>query len=178
MIATPLQGLGVIIMVLFNLTAHAQEQLTIEDCYKLAEANYPLAQQLQLIEKTRQYTIDNISKGIYPQISLNAQATYQSDVTKIEIPLPNVDVPSMPKDQYKVYGEVAQSLTDFPLNKVQRDLKSAEAEIQTQNIQVELYKLHDRINQLFFGTLLIDEQLKQSDLLKSDINRGIKKTES
>ncbi|MDB5228774.1 MAG: TolC family protein [Bacteroidota bacterium] len=154
--------------------AQAGDSITIEQCYQWAQANYPLAQQVNLIERTKEYSISNISKGIYPQFQVSGQATYQSEVTKIPFP----GIPSVTKDQYRVYGEVSQSLTDFPANKIQQQLKSAEASIQQENITVELYKLKDRINQLFFGALLIDEQIKQSALLKSDIQRGIKQTEA
>jgi outer membrane protein TolC len=158
---------------------NAQQSVTIEQCYAWAEANYPLAKQRELIEKSKAYSVDNISKGIFPQFLVSAQATYQSDVTKIDLPpsIP-IEVPSPTKDQYRLTGELSQSLTDFPLNKVQRELKSNEAAIQQQNITVELYKLRERVNQLFFGALLIDEQLKQSDLLKKDIQRGIDQTQS
>jgi outer membrane protein TolC len=44
-----------------------------------------------------------------------------------------------------------------------------------QQLEVELYKLKDRINQLYFGILLINEQLKQNALAKNDIQLGIDK---
>lgn len=164
-----------------QLYAQDSSRITLEQCYQLAEANYPLAKQRSLIELSRQYNIDNISKGIYPQFLVSASATYQSDVTKIEVPagLPiSINFPSPSKDQYKLTAEVSQSLTDFSANKIQKQLAAAQSDIQQQNLNVELYKLHDRINQLYFGTLMIDEQLKQSDLLKSDIQIGIKQMQA
>src|SRR5882762_7886670 len=59
---------------------------TLEQCYQLAEATYPLSRQRGLIEKTRDYTIDNLSKGVYPQLNVSGTGTYQSDVTKISVP--------------------------------------------------------------------------------------------
>lgn len=41
-------------------------------------------------------------------------------------------------------------------------------------MEVELYKIKERINQLFLGVLFLDEQLKQVDLVKLDLNNGIK----
>jgi outer membrane protein TolC len=43
---------------------------------------------------------------------------------------------------------------------------------------VELYKLKDRINQLFFGILFINEQLRQNELLKKDLQLGIDKAKA
>ncbi|MFN8285041.1 MAG: TolC family protein [Chitinophagales bacterium] len=164
----------------FYLNANAQDTsfLTLEQCYQLAEANYPLSKQRSLIELSKNYTISNISKGIYPQLVVSGTATYQSDVTKIDISFPGVNIPSPSKDQYKLSAEVSQSLTDFPTNKIQKQISAAQADLQQENLTIELYKLKDRINQLYFGVLMIDEQLKQSDLVKNDINVGVKEMQA
>lgn len=41
-----------------------------------------------------------------------------------------------------------------------------------------MYKIKERINQLFFGVLLMDAQLVQVDLLKDDLKTSLAKTES
>src|SRR5277367_1744689 len=61
-------------------------ELTLMECYHLAEANYPLTRQRALIEKTRDYSIANVAKGIYPQLDVNGTATYQSTVTSLSFP--------------------------------------------------------------------------------------------
>ncbi len=163
--------------VLFSMIASAQHAntITLEQCYQLAETNYPLIKQRELIEKTNQYNIDNITKGVFPQFNVNGSATYQSDVTKIDIKIPgyNVDIPAVSKDQYKLYGEVSQTLTDFGINKQRRQISAADAAVQQENLNAQLYGLKDRINQLFFGVLLIDGQLQQNELSKQDIQTGI-----
>jgi outer membrane protein TolC len=160
---------------------HAQDRLTLEDCYRLAEANYPLTRQRALIEKTRDYTLANIGKGVYPQLAVNGSATYQSDVTKIAIPPIagiNINIPTVQKDQYKLYGEVSQTLTDFGINKQRREVSRTDADLQEANLSTDLYALKDRINQLFFGALLIDGQLEQNELAVQDIFTGIRKVEA
>lgn len=136
----------------------------MDSCYARAEANYPLVQQYELIEKTKDYSIANANKAYLPQIGIYGQATYQSDVTTLpfdfsEIPiagLSEIVIPQISKDQYKVYGEIFYSLTGLITNKNNSDLIKANAEIEKQKIEVELYKLRDRINSLFFGILLMD----------------------
>jgi outer membrane protein TolC len=59
-----------------------------------------------------------------------------------------------------------------------RKIAKAQSEIQSQQIEVELDKLKERINQIYFGILLTDKQLAQLQLTKSDINEGIKKAEA
>lgn len=175
--------LTVLLLFLLSLaTAHGQQQpLTLEQCYQLAETNYPLTRQRALIDKTREYNIDNIRKGIFPQFTVNGAATYQSDVTKISLPpIPgyNFTIPTVSRDQYKLYGEVSQTLTDFGINREKRTISATDAQIQQENLNTELYKLRDRINQLFFGILLIDGQLQQNDLSVQDIRTGIAKVQA
>jgi outer membrane protein TolC len=151
-------------------------QLTLEQCYQLAEANYPLTKQRTLIAGTRDYNISNIAKGIYPQFNVNGTATYQSAVTNISIPPINgykIAIPVVPKNQYKLYGEVSQTLTGFGINRQQREISNTDAALQEQNLNTDLYQLKDRINQLYFGALLIDDQILQNDLAAKDIQTGI-----
>lgn len=162
-------------------TTGATQFLTLSQCYTLAEANYPLTRQRALIQKTKEYSIENIAKGIYPQLAINGSATYQSDVTKIAFPpIPgfNLNFPTVSKDQYKLYGEVSQTLTDFGINRQRRAISRTDGDLQEQNLDAQLYQLKDRINQLFFGIILIDGQLQQNDLAKKDVQTGINNTQA
>ena len=60
-----------------------QAKLTIEDCYEKARINYPLIKQKDYIEKTKEYSVSNVWNGYFPQITIQGQATYQSDVTQV-----------------------------------------------------------------------------------------------
>jgi hypothetical protein len=64
-------------------SAIAADVLTIEQCYDEARANYPLTTERGLIEQSEQFNLSNAAKGWLPQVSVNAQASYQSDVTKV-----------------------------------------------------------------------------------------------
>ncbi len=155
--------------------AQQSNSLTLDNCLEMAKQNYPLIKQYTLIEKTKEYSIANAQKGVLPQFNVAGQATYQSAVTGFPITLPNIDVPTLSKDQYKFYGEVSQSITDLFTVKDQKEYINANSEIETQKIEVELYKLRERINNLYFGILLIDAQIQQTELLKKDIQNGIEK---
>lgn len=154
--------------------------LTIRDAYQLARGNYPMIRQQGLIEKTRDYSVSNAAKGYLPQLTVQGQATYQSAVTEFKLPVsvPGVEFPSISKDQYKVYGEVNQTIYDGGNVRTQIRSHEANAQVETQKLEVELYKLNDRVNQLFFGVLMLEEQLRQNELLKKDINLGIKKIQA
>lgn len=150
--------------------------LTLDDCLEKAKQNYPLIKQYALIEKTTEYSISNAQKGYLPKFGVSGQATHQSAVTQVPIAVPNMDIPTLSKDQYKLYGELSQSITDLFTVKKQKENIQTNSEIEMQKVEVELYKLNERINQLFFGILLVEAQIQQTELLKKDIQTGIDKT--
>ncbi len=169
-------------LLLIGFTGYGQTAKTInlEDCYKLARQQYPLIKQRDLIEKTKDYTIQNAAKGYYPQLNINGQATYQSAVTAISVgglppPFNNISFPTISKDQFNVHGEVDQTIYDGGVIKQQKQADAASANTQEQNVEVQLYALNDRINQIYFGILLIDEQVKQNDLTQKDVQNSIDK---
>ncbi|QQS31013.1 MAG: TolC family protein [Sphingobacteriales bacterium] len=165
-----------LISCLTTITYSQNSSMTIDSCFLWAKQNYPLTKQYSLIEKSKEYSIDNANKVLLPQFSINGQATYQSNVTEIPIVLPNVNIEPLSNDQYKLYGEVSQSITDLFIVKDNKEFIAANIQIEEQKIDVELYKLRERINNLFFGILLIDAQIQQTVLLKRDLQNGIDKT--
>lgn len=170
----------IIIVCLTGYQTNAQigSQLSLEECYTLARQNYPLVKQAELISKTAEYSIENTAKGYLPQFSISGQVSYQSDVTKVPIQLPGMSIPELSKDQYRLSGEGTQILFDGGVIGTQKEAIAINAEVETQKLEVELYKLKDRINQLFFGILFINEQLKQNELLKKDLQLGIDKAKA
>ena len=156
--------------------AQSGKALTLPECYQLAEQHYPLTKRVDLIRRSTDYNIDNLQKGYLPQFSVNAQATYQSAVTTIPINVPGVNVPTLSKDQYKAYVQADQILYDGGEIAAQKALQQSNEAIAQQQLATDLYHLKERINQLFFGALLIDEQLKQNALLAADLQSGLDKT--
>jgi outer membrane protein TolC len=155
-----------------------REKLTIEESYKLARENYPLTKQRELIARTKEYSLSNAAKGVLPAISINGQDSYQSDVTSIPIRSPDIKIEELSKHQFKVYGEVAANLYDGGAIRNQKEHYKAAARIDEQKLEVQLYELKDRINQIYFGILLLDAQLEQNELLKNDIQRGVQRMEA
>ncbi|MBC7381627.1 MAG: TolC family protein [Bacteroidia bacterium] len=163
-------------MVIITSNTQAQISLTIEECYKLARQNYPLVKQSGLLIKSAEYSVQNASKGYLPQLNINGQATYQSDVTRIPLNLPGLNIPTLSKDQYRIYGEINQTVYDGGLINLLKKTQEVNSVIELQKVEVELYKLKERINQLYFGILLVNEQLVQTELIKTDMEQTLEKT--
>jgi len=145
--------------------------LNIDSCYAMALRNYPLIRQYSLIDKTKEYTLSNAGKAYLPQLSINAIEGY------VFGQLPSFGGSgSSGGFKFIGIGQVSQTLWDGGATKTQKEIATASAETEKASTDVSLYDLHQRINQLYFGVLLIDEQLKQLDIqnsvLANNINRA------
>lgn len=170
------RNLLLILSMWFGLQSYGQ--LTLEQCQQKAQANYPLARQYQLIELSTDYTLANASKGNLPQVSLSGKASYQSDATTLPFSFSGLEFKGMPKDQYQIMIDVSQNIWDggqIHFHKEQARAKGKEAEKQ---LDVNMYALRERINQLFFGILLLDEQLTQNTLLQEELQRNLTNIEA
>lgn len=168
----------VLLFLLLFLSTNALAQLTLEQCYELSKNNYPLIKQKELISQSKEYSVANARSGYLPQFSLAAQATYQSDVTRVPIDLPGLSIKPLSKDQYKIYGEVNQTILDGGTIRQNAALSENNAQVENQKLEVELYKIKDRVNQLFFGVLLLDEQLAQTLLVKKDLQSSLSRIQA
>ena len=166
------------IFLLFIGLINAQETITLEQCYQWSRENYPLIKKQELIKKAEQHTTENALKGWLPQVNITAQATFQNDVTQFPVKLPNVNVEPLSKDQYKVFADVSQTIYDGGNIRNQKNLAKIQSEVQTIQTEVELDKLKERINQLYFGILQTNKQWTQLQFTKLDIKEGIKKAEA
>src|SRR5690606_29121062 len=91
---------------------------------------------------------------------------------------PGAEVEPLSKDQYKLYAEINQTIYDNGLTRKQQSLVNAEAAEEQQRTEVGLHQLKERVNHLFFGVLLLDGQLRQNALLRSDIEAGLEQAEA
>lgn len=157
-------------------------QTTLEQCQSAARDNYPMIRQYSLIESSKEYSLKNASAGRYPQVSLSAKASYQSDVVSIPdglIPAGvNVGITPLPKDQYMVGVDVTQSLWDGGITRSSRRAIELDAQTQERKLDVEIYGVRQRVNQLFFGVLTINEQLRLNSLLDQELRRNYTKVQS
>jgi len=139
-----------------SIAAFSQKVVTLEECYQQAIATYPLSQQEQLLASSNELSIDNLNKNYLPQLSLNGQVSYQSDVTKIPIQnIPAFSFEPLSKDWYKLTLDVKQVIYDGGATSKQKDLEQKDLAIDQQQLQVEYHSLKERINRIYFAVLLL-----------------------
>ncbi|MBQ8990297.1 MAG: TolC family protein [Prevotella sp.] len=157
---------------------------TLETCQQAAEQNYPLIRQYDLIGKTTDLTVANIQKGWLPQISASAQATLQSDVTawpdemKTMLNTMGVDVKGLKKDQYRVGIDVSQTLYDGGMISSQKAMARQQGEVEAAQTEVTIYQVRQRVNEMYFGLLLLDEQIRLNADLQEVLSASEKKLAS
>ncbi len=175
-----MKRLLLLLLIAFSLDTGAQplQQLSLATAWELVQKNYPAVKQKDLVRQTAGISVENLQKGFLPQFSISGQATYQSDVTSVPISIPGFSIEAPNKDQYKLVADVNQLIYDGGLTREQKALQQLNAKVEDQKVEVELYKVKERINQLFLSILYLDEQLKQVELVKKDIETGIKKVEA
>lgn len=156
----------------------AQEAVTLEQCQNWARENHPTLKQLDLYQQILDLKNENNATSYLPQVNLNGQATYQSDVTKIGISLPNMKIPTVDKDQYKFYLDLKQTIWDGGLSKAKELLNNAENAGNLQQTEVELYQVKEKVNQFFFTSFLIQENLKIMETKTETLNERRKLLES
>ncbi|MFI3263146.1 MAG: TolC family protein [Rikenellaceae bacterium] len=162
-----------------SLSLFAQgKSITLEQCREMARQNYPEIMKYSLIEKSKEYNISNASKSWLPQISISGKASYQSDVTSIPLEgleslLPGFEIPTVSKDQYTLQAEITQIVWDGGRTKAQKEIIESQSNIERSSIEVNLYALEERVDQIYFGILLQEEILKQCELLKEELYNNL-----
>ena len=142
--------------------------ISLEECYTLARNNYPLVRQYELTEAMSRYSFENAAMGYVPQISVGAQATLQSDVTEFPeafnnlLALAGVDMKGLSHDQYKVQLDISQTIWDGGYSKAQRAAVKAQAEVSRLTLDKDIDALKTRINQMYFGILVMEENIRTS----------------
>ena len=172
-----------LIVIMLPMLVQVQAQ-TLEECQQAAVRNYPMIRQYDLIAKTTDLTVSNIQKGWLPQVSASAQATLQSDVTAFPDQIQQVyqtmgiDMKGLRKDQYRVGIDVQQTVFDGGAISSQKAIAREQGNVQTAQTEVNMYHVRQRVNEMYFALLLLDEQLVLNRDLQELLTQNEKKLAS
>lgn len=171
--------LSILLLLLLTVNAaFAQSTVSLDSCYAWARQNYPNLKQGELWQEITSLKQENIKTNYLPQLSLNGQASYQSDVVKIDIPMPGISIPTVPKDQYKLYADFRQTIWDGGVSGVNKQLENAILKNNLSELEIELYKLNEQIAQAFFVALTADKQAEVLSAQKKVLTERLKLVQS
>lgn len=156
--------------VLGSVSAGAQSP-TLEACLAATETHLPLARQQPLIEAAHQAAMTSLQRNYWPQATLNAQATWQTEVTSlgIKIPIPGFEVPTLSKDQYRATLELGQTIWDGGLNNGLKAVQDAQTRTDLQRLNVDKYAAREQTVQLYCGALLAQTHLQTLAAANKDV---------
>ena len=144
---------------------------SLEECRHLAREHYPEIKQYDLIAQTEQYNLSNAARAWIPQVTLSGQASYQSatptypEAFNTILQANGIEMAGISRDQYKIAVDVSQHIWDGGKSKADKAIAEAEAEEQRSRVDVSLYDLQSRVDNLYFGILLLDERKAQTEAL-------------
>ena len=174
----------ILIILAIALTALTSWGQTLDECQQAAERNYPLIAQHDLIARTTDLTVANIMKGWLPQVTATAQATLQSAVTawpdemKGLMQQMGVDMKGLSRDQYRVGLDVQQTVFDGGAISAQRQVAREQGAVQQAQLDVNLYQVRQRVNEMYFALLLLDDQIRLNSDLQQQLAASEKKLTS
>ena len=163
-------------------------EVTLDSCRIWAQRNYPAIRQYELISKSEKYNVSNAARSWIPQVAFSAQALYYSDQANMSevweaLGLTDMfktlgkDIPDLylRKFQGKVQLDVQQTLWDGGMSVAGKRTAQADARQQKAQADVDFDQLKSRVDNIYFGILLLDlqqEQLAQTDsLLQKNMER-------
>ncbi len=151
--------------------------LTLDEARQMAHDNYPAIRQYALLEQSRDYTLDNVAKAWLPQVSAQAGVCAFTDIVKQNTLMRMM---GMDMKNWTAGASVTlrQSVYDGGQTAAQREVAAAQNDVQRHQLGVTMYAVNERIEQLFFGVLLIDEQMVQGQLLYDDLTASEKTVRS
>ncbi|MDD4655769.1 MAG: TolC family protein [Bacteroidales bacterium] len=166
----------IFIIVLFSLLSsigiYAQKkEITLQECTALATQNYPAVVRYGLIEKVKEYNISNIEKSWLPRAGVTIKGSYQSHVTEIPISIPGMATDPLNKTQYSAVVAVNQTIWDGGVTTASKKEAQAKAISDVKELEIELYSIKERVNNIYFGVLLIDQYLKETEVLGRELDR-------
>ena len=148
-------------------------EISLDQCQELARKHYPLLRQKGLLEAANQLAVKNLGNAWLPQLDLNLQASYQSDVTAVPIEVPGFEIPTPPKDQYRAVLNVNQAIYEGGMVKRQKEVQKMDLMVGQQEVEVELYKIRQYVDQTYFAILMLQENDKQLAVYEKELKEKL-----
>lgn len=160
-----------LLLFITNYCVYAQ-QIELDYCLKQVAIHYPLLKQKDIEKELNEISKKVNQSAWLPQVSVNGQATYQSDVT--EINMPGSTIEPLSKDQYKMYLDINQTVYDGGLTKIKNDIQNIASQINNSQVEIEIRNIKQQTQKYFFNALIAQENFTIYKTSQNEINERIK----
>jgi len=159
------------ILLLFGFNGFSQEIriVTLPMLYQAFEENHPVTSIKTTLNDVNSLQLENLSKAYLPKLDVNSTATWQSDVTQVEIPFPGMNIPKPDNDQYRLTIDVSQIIWDGGSTAARKKMALAQLNADVGQISNEIYTIKEKIIDAFFSLIILDISYNQLLLMKNEL---------
>lgn len=150
---------------------------TLDELVDAAREHHPSLAKQPLLEKSRNLQRSRLGSAYYPQLSLGGQATWQSQVTEVDVPIPGGSISPPPRDQYRVTLDLQQLIWDGGVTSDQKRAVDERTSVEHEKSNLEWYQVRDRVMELYFSGVVQQELEAQASTLEAYLDTLIEKTE-
>ncbi|MDE6417346.1 MAG: TolC family protein [Duncaniella sp.] len=146
----------------------ARAGVTLDECLTRAEENYPAIAGYDIVSRTTAVALSDINRGWLPRVEIYAQSTLQNDIPSWPDALSdmlaamNQNFRGLSRFQYKAGIDVGQTVWDGGASRAARRVERTGADVKRAQVEVEMYAVRERVENLFFGILLMERQIDQT----------------
>lgn len=151
-------------------TVSAQDTLRLGALQDAAIRHDPRAAQPDILRSASGLRLTSLDMERRPQLSLNALASHQSDVTAIALSLPNQSVPTPPKDRWQATLDLQQMVFDGGSIAARQSVERARLAESSAAVDAALYRVRAEVNAAFFTAILLEGRIKDFSALLGDLD--------
>jgi outer membrane protein TolC len=161
----------IIVLAFVPMALFAQQKVTLNDCWERAREQLPILQNNQSLARLDSLEQLVLKSNYLPQLNAKAQATWQSDVTSVDIPVPAISIDEPSKEQYKVYLEINQMIWDGGRTKALRENNQLNTQLSQAEVDEAFYAIKQRVSSLFFALMLSQKQMEMTNELIATLSQ-------
>ena len=163
---------GLLMFFCVDVAVAQQNVVQLTNLYEKLEANYPVAMKPETQQQITNLQQQLSQTGWYPEITLNGNVSYQSEVTEVSFaPM----APEFNKDHYSISAEVSQPLYEAGRVSKMKTLNDLQGKAAEAGFEVEMNNLRSQLDQMYFGILNAQKQLEIIGVIKENLEEQLRR---
>lgn len=170
------QSLIFLSLIMLGLNANAQterEILTLEECYEILYSENPVTDKIRMNRQISDMNQQIAKLGWYPDVQLEASASYQSDVVEFPFEAPNFEIPAFSKDHYNIALNITQPIFDGGRTRAAKELEEDSGDVMEASLESNLLTIKEQVDRVYFGILILQVQMKINATVISDLEEQL-----
>lgn len=155
-----------------------RDSLSLEDCYEILYTENPVTDKIRASRQIADLNEQIAQSGWYPDVELNASASYQSEVVEFPFESPGFDVPTFSKDHYNLSLNVTQPIFDGGRTRASMQLEDDSGDVTEASLESDLLSLKKQVDRIYFGILILQKQRDIAGLAIADMNEQLEMVQS